>query len=61
VAKNGVKIQHRVQHIVCYQVKPTPTVTKQVSVVNQFGGEVFRTGKLTALCVPTLKVVQPTG
>jgi hypothetical protein len=61
VGKNGAKIQHRVQHLVCYKVKPTPAVTRQLSVHNQFGGEVFKRIQLRTLCVPTLKVLLPKG
>jgi hypothetical protein len=32
---------------------------RRVSVHNQFGRDVFRTGEVRALCVPTLKLPLP--
>jgi hypothetical protein len=58
VQKNGVPIQHPVQHLVCYSIKDLGGRfrARLVRVRNQFGTEIVAAVSPRTLCVPSLKV-----
>src|SRR3954454_5142683 len=58
VSKNRSKVRNPVQHLVCYRARPAKKVSKNLSIHNQFGGELTKTRRVDQLCVPTLKVVR---
>jgi hypothetical protein len=57
VDKNQEGIRHPVRHLVCYEPLKRPKVKRLLSVHNQFGAEKLTTRVLSAVCVPTLKVI----
>jgi hypothetical protein len=58
VSKNRSKVRNPVQHLVCYRARPAKKVSKNLSIHNQFGGELTKTRRVDQLCVPTLKVIR---
>jgi hypothetical protein len=58
VRKDKTEVRDPVRHLVCYAVKPRPKVSRRVSVHNQFGGELTRTGRADQVCLPSIKVVR---
>src|SRR3954470_22449329 len=58
VSKNRSKVRDPVQHLVCYEARPAKKVSKNLSIHNQFGGELTKTRRVDQLCVPSLKVVR---
>ncbi len=58
VQKNGVPIQHPVQHLVCYSIRNLGGRFRPrlVRVRNQFGTEIVAAVSPRTLCVPSLKI-----
>jgi hypothetical protein len=57
VKKNETAVRNPVGHLVCYAVKPSAK-SVPVSVHNQFGRELTRTGRSASVCLPSIKVVR---
>lgn len=54
VAKNGVKVQNRRAHLVCYTITG-PAVNRNVVVQNQFGQQQLHVNQPAELCLPSRK------
>jgi hypothetical protein len=58
VLKNKTPVRDPVEHLVCYKARAAKAVSKNLSIHNQFGGELTKTRRVDQLCVPTLKVIR---
>jgi hypothetical protein len=63
VQKNNTRVQHPVQHLVCYAINKRRFQPRKVKVRNQFGRkQPVKAFKPVSLCVPSLKLrLQPNG
>jgi hypothetical protein len=59
--RNGkvTQIQHPDAHLALYVINPQPAVPRQLTVLNQFGGQVLDTGNAIILAVPSGKAPIP--
>lgn len=55
VSKNGTKIQHPREHLVCYTISPRELARRSVTIRNQFGRARWWVGRAETLCVPSTK------
>jgi hypothetical protein len=58
VRKNKTVVRDPVEHLVCYVATPKSKLSRRVSVHNQFGRELTRTGRIDQVCLPSIKVAR---